>query len=141
MNWVSPCTIKSDDLEMQATVASILLSEGPNNVGLLLSPLFSYKRGGVLQEELKVFNLLQRKNLNMDRSFALLYKDKPDFRDARPASYSGRVVLSNVTKEADTPYKTSRLFQASLGLIIASLDDHCTAAATWQHGNMACLRS
>ena len=111
MNWVAPCTIKSEDLDLQSTVASVLLSAGPSNIGVLLTPLFSYKRGGVLQEEMKVYNLLIKKDLNMDRSFSLLYKDKPDPRDTRPASYSGRLVLANHIKDSDTAYKGSKLFQ------------------------------
>lgn len=111
MNWVAPCTIKASDLELQATVASVLLGGCPSNVGLLLTPLFAYKPGGVLKEELNALGLLQKKNLNMDRCFALLFRDKPDARDNRPASYNGRLVLSSCVKENESAYRTSRLFQ------------------------------
>ena len=111
MNWVAPCTIKASDLELQATVTSVLLGGWPTNIGLLLTPLFAYEPGGVLKEELSVLGLLQKKGLNMDRCFALLFRDKPDARDNRPASYNGRLVLSSCIKETDSAYRTSRLFQ------------------------------
>lgn len=113
MNWVAPCTIKSDDLELQASTASVLLSQGDAAIGLMLCPLFSYRRGGVLQEELKIYNMLTKKNLNVDKSFSLLYKaeSRSDARDARPASYSGRLVMANHVKESDNLFRGSRIFQ------------------------------
>ena len=113
MNWVAPCTIKAEDFEMQASVASVLLAQGGATIGLMLSPLFSYKRGGVLQEELKIYNKLTNKNLNVDKSFTLLYKaeSRADARDCRPASYSGRVVLANHVKDSESLFRGSRIFQ------------------------------
>ena len=113
MNWVAPCTIKSDDFELQTSVASVLIAQGESNIGLMLCPLFSYKRGGVLQEELRIYNALTKRNLNIDKSFSLLYKAdaKTDSRDSRPASYSGRVVVASHVKEGDSAYRGSRLFQ------------------------------
>ena len=113
MNWVAPCTIKEHDFELQASVASVLLAQGDATIGLMLSPLFSYKRGGIIQEELKVYHTLTKKNLNVDKSFSLLYKaeSRSDARDARPASYSGRVVLASHVKESDSLFRGSRIFQ------------------------------
>ena len=113
MNWVAPCTIKADDLELQASTASVLLAQGASAIGLMLCPLFSYRRGGVLQEELKIYNMLTNKNLNADQSFSLLYKaeSRSDARDARPASYSGRLVMGSHTRESDSLFKGSRIWQ------------------------------
>ena len=47
----------------------VILAGGMLNIGVLISPLFSHKRGGVLQEVLKVYNILMKKGLCMDRSF------------------------------------------------------------------------
>jgi hypothetical protein len=112
MNWVAPCTIKAEDFEIQASVASVLLAQGGTTIGLMLSPLFSYKRGGVLQEELKIYNKLTNKNMNVDKSFSLLYKaeSRVDSRDCRPASYSGRVVLASHVKDNESLFRGSRIF-------------------------------
>jgi hypothetical protein len=56
---------------------------------------------------------LTNKNLNVDKSFTLLYKteSRGDARDGRPASYSGRVVLASHIKDNDSVFRGSRLFQ------------------------------
>ena len=47
INWVAPSTTPGTVQSMQATVAGNLLHQNGRNIGLLLSPLYSYKRGGL----------------------------------------------------------------------------------------------
>ena len=51
LNWIAPSTLKQKTKVSHVDIASILLNEHPNNIGISLEPMFAYKKGGVWQAQ------------------------------------------------------------------------------------------
>lgn len=83
LNMISPCTLSAAFQEVVLATAGACIHENSDNIGILLSPMFSYKRGGVWQAESNVITRLVNKGLNLDRTFSLLFAAKCDPREAR----------------------------------------------------------
>ena len=81
LNWSAPSMVTSGGMETQSDVASCLLHESSQNIGLLLSPMFAYKKGGVWTAEKQAMNMLADKALLLERSWSLLFAEQ---RDKRP---------------------------------------------------------
>ena len=82
----------------------------PHNIGILLCPMFCYKRGGLWLLEHQCYKLLVNKSINLDIPWALMYQSKCDERERRPLFYNGKFMLAHHTKPQDTLWRTSRLF-------------------------------
>ena len=90
LNWVAPSTLKTEDMELHANMASWILSSNVNSMVLTLMPQFTYRRGQLWVQDAMVQKLLSTRPLNMDKKFALQFKERPDCRDTRPLLYDGR---------------------------------------------------
>lgn len=110
LNWIAPSTISSKGMAQHADIISILIHQSVQGVGLMLSPMFSYKKGGLWALEKHALNILQEKALVVDRSWSLIFSEQVDKRDSRPLQYKGRVL--EPPTETSTPYwwKNSKLF-------------------------------
>ena len=85
INLVAPSTMKEKFIETALSAAAILSNEGPNNPMIMLTPMFSYKRGQIFMQEKALLDRVLQKGLVCDKSFSLLFKQKCDAREA-PAS-------------------------------------------------------
>lgn len=94
---------------MQGEIASVLLNQSPTNVGVLLDPMFAYKKGGVWLAEKEMHDLLTGKSLVLDRTWTLLFDAKKDIRDNRPLAYRGRILESAGAVEK-SPWRHTKLF-------------------------------
>ncbi len=109
LNWSAPSTIKKEHRVMQAEIASVLVNHSPSNVGILLDPMFAYKKGGVWLAEKEAHDLLTAKSLVLDRTWSLLFEAKKDVRDNRPLAYRGRI-LEGATTAEKSPWMQTRLY-------------------------------
>ena len=75
---------------MQSEVAAHLLHQSSQNLGLMLAPMFSYKKSGVWPLEKHALSMLADRSLCVDKSWSLLFTEQRDKRDARPLQYRGR---------------------------------------------------
>jgi hypothetical protein len=89
---------------------SQILNGNHKNIGLLLSPLYGYKAGNLWLLDHQCQKMLTQKSCNVDRTFALVYKEKCDSRDHRPCMYPGRFVTAASATDTDKTWKNSRLF-------------------------------
>lgn len=110
VNWVSPCMIRSEHLEHQATWISQVLSANPNSIAPILFPQFSYKKGQLYLSERLVVDLLSRRAINFDTKWAIIFSSRPDARDGRPLLYDGRVGLPHQT-DSNYIFKDSTLLR------------------------------
>lgn len=88
---------------------SQVLNGNHKNIGLLLSPLYGYKAGALWLLDHQCQKTLTQKSCNVDRTFALVYKEKCDPRDHRPCMYPGRFVTAASVTDAQKTWKNSRL--------------------------------
>ena len=58
VNWVAPSTVSSTVMEGQTQCVANVLAQCDRNVGVLLTPLFSYKKNTVWQLEHQVLKAL-----------------------------------------------------------------------------------
>ena len=58
-----------------------LVHQSELNPGVMLTPMFAYKRGQVWSQESACLNKVVTKGVLCDRSFGLLFKDKCDQRE------------------------------------------------------------
>ena len=81
------------------------------NVGLCVGPVFTYKKGQLwIQDQGLTKALAQVGNLNVDRTFSILSKDKTDLCGQRPMVYPGRL-LAQAGNDGTERWKRSRLLQ------------------------------
>ena len=99
-NMISPCTIKDTTQEVILGASSALTHKGPDNLGLLLCPVFAYKRGGVWQAENHIVSRLVNKGLHLDRSFSVIFKGRADPREADFCRSVRREALSRAQRHA-----------------------------------------
>jgi hypothetical protein len=114
LNWVAPSTSSSDVQEKQAGLVSQCLHMNNNNVGIILTPMHSYKRGSLWMLEHACQKALVQRNLSIDRTFGLQFKEKVDMRDKRPLLFAGRFALAAHVREHETPWRTSEFFAECL---------------------------
>ena len=105
VNWVAPCTLKSEDLELQANLIALIAGNNDKNIAIIINPQFCYTRGSLYLSEAMVTNLLASRALNFDHKWGLPFAAKADSRDRRPLLYDGRVVVPNGTKEGEFFWK------------------------------------
>ena len=109
VNWVAPSTIHNDQLELQASIVSLLTNGSVSNIVPILFPQFSYKKGQLYIVEQMVFNMLAHRAVNVDAKFGLVFEEKPDQRDARRLIYDGRVAVPSGCSEASYVWKDCQL--------------------------------
>jgi len=95
LNWVSQTSIKVAARTAQALLMSCVISASPRNTGLVLMPLFTYKKGQLWMLEQAATKTLATSSMNVDRSFVLHFGTRVDARDTRPLIYPGRVHVPN----------------------------------------------
>ena len=91
------------------------------NMGLMLTPMHCYKKGGLWILDHQCQKALVNRSCNIDRGFGIQFKDKSDTRDKRPLLYHGRFVLAAHIKEHETPWKHSLLYNDCLTAPAAQL--------------------
>ena len=111
LNWIAPSTIPSKAQSQYTDVLSVLIHQSAQGVGLMLCPMFTYKKGGLWALEKQALNVLQEKALVVDRSWSLIFSEQVDKRDSRPLQYRGRV-LEPPTSDTATPcwWRNSKIF-------------------------------
>ena len=92
LNWSAPATQSDKAQEAQGTVFAQLVGQSPENIGLLLCPVFHYKRNQIFSLEHCMVKGLASRGVEVDCQASLIYKDKTDLRDGRPLVYPLRVV-------------------------------------------------
>ena len=96
VNWASPSMIQSSQQQAQIQILSYILKEGEDNIALSINPVFSYKKGQVwMMEHMLMKSCAMAGSMNVDMSFALNFKGKPDFRDKRPLMCPGRILTQS----------------------------------------------
>ena len=105
LNWTAPSLIKTDIQDSQVNVMQWALNENLQSCGLVLYPVFAYRRGTLHMEESRTSKLLTCGNHNIDVQFSLLFAEASDSRDLRPLNYPGRFVLPSVLTDLNkTPW-------------------------------------
>lgn len=99
LNMVSPCMLSAPAMDLIYKITSTCVNSAPDNVGVILSPLFVYKKGDLWNTERSVLSKLVEKNLVIDKSWSLLFSKKPDSREARPLIYKGRLIEPGVASK------------------------------------------
>ena len=49
LNWLAPCCLNSDQLNVQANMAAYVANQDTDNIVAVLLPQFSYKKGQLLE--------------------------------------------------------------------------------------------
>jgi hypothetical protein len=96
-------------LELQGSLMGYICNERDHNIGVMMSPLFVYRRGHLWMQEQQLQKLLASKNINWDKGFSLLFKERLDARDLRPLTYPGRLVHASHVKDSEWFWRTSKL--------------------------------
>ena len=93
-NW-SASVSKAQAQKNQASVMGACINDSgcPLNVGLLLQPAMSSKRGSLWKEEEAARKVLANANLNMDTCFCIVFDSKVDLREMRPGVFLVTVTL------------------------------------------------
>ena len=89
LNWTAPSLIKADIQDKQINVMQWALNDNLESCGLVLYPVFAYRRGTLHIEESRTTTLLTAGNHNIDVQFSLLFQESCDARDLRPLNYPG----------------------------------------------------
>ena len=76
LNWVAPSILSSQDLDVQSSLLSMIMSANDKSMGLVMMPQFTYKKGQLFMVENMVRQLLSSRALNFDTKFALNFKEK-----------------------------------------------------------------
>lgn len=88
-NW-SASVSKAQPQKHQASVMGTCINDSaaPLNMGLMLQPAMSSKRGSLWKEEEAARKILANSNLNMDTCFCIVFDSKVDLREMRPGDFS-----------------------------------------------------
>ena len=111
LNWAAPSSITAQTMQVQANAIGCLLNEGTQNIALMLSPMHSYKKGGVWAAERNAVNLLADKALVLDRSWSLIFAEQRDKRDSRPLQFKGRVVEPPNVDPSRSWWRNTKIFR------------------------------
>lgn len=93
MNMSAPCVLSKDSQANQMSVLRYALSDSMDSCGVVLMPAFSYQRGKLYLEELKLMKELGDGSCNLDTSFVIPMTDQVDTRDERPMAVTARLVF------------------------------------------------
>ncbi len=130
LNWCAPCTISSESMQLQSQVLSHVHHMQEGNIGLVLSPCFTYKYGSLWSTEESCMRLLSKGNVTFDNSFSLLFEKKVDERDSRPLAYHGRIVMNKKSCWKDSQLVTKAFTEPAQQLaakdmsLVEDLSDH-----------------
>ena len=87
LNWATPGVYRSKVLKWQKEVLGQGLQHLPGAIGVLVSPVYFYKKGNLWACEQAHLQMLSTENINTDRMATMLFKSRSDERDSRrPAS-------------------------------------------------------
>ena len=111
VNWVAPCSINSQALDLQANLIGMLAGANEKNIMPVLLPQFAYKKGQLYLTEQMVTNLLATRGLNFDHKFGLLFADRVDSRDNRLLIYDGRIVVPFGCKDDEYYFRNCELMK------------------------------
>ena len=100
LNWSAPAAHSQNSQTAESTLFCQLVAEQPQNVGLLLSPVFHYKVHQRHALEHFLLKSLSSRGVDVDFQAALCFKDRKDVRDQRPLLYPLRVVRPYVEAAA-----------------------------------------
>ena len=92
LNWSAPASHSQSSQEAEATCFCHLVAEQPQNLGILLSPVFHYKVHQKHALEHFLLKALSSKGVDVDTPAALMFRDRKDSRDQRPLLYPLRIV-------------------------------------------------
>ena len=94
LNWASTSSISSKLQEAQARALAATLHKGKYNVGLVVMPMWSHKKGQLFRLEALILEKLASLGLNVDQKFSITFQERSDQRDDRQLSAGCRVVTS-----------------------------------------------
>ena len=89
VNWVSPSSVSGTIQNAQKNFIARSLVLGDSNMGVMLQPLFVYKKNTLWMQEHQIMKGLFERDVHVDKSFGLVFDKKMDSRDVRPLMYPG----------------------------------------------------
>jgi hypothetical protein len=111
-NFIAPCTIATAINDSQFGIFSTALHHGPNNLGLILMPAFTYKSGQLYLLEHQIQKVLSMRQISLDMAFGLIFEKKSDARDDRPCILNGRIAVTSTTDMHKSAWRHSSLVMA-----------------------------
>ena len=95
LQWQSPSLVPANLQKIQSQLLGQIVNctSETQNMGLVLTPQFCYKKGGLFRLEADLLQKLANANLNLDRGFAIPLCNRSDERDTRPMQYMGKFTL------------------------------------------------
>ena len=95
LQWQSPSLVSAKLQNIQSQLLGQIVNCDPEsqNIGLVLTPQFCYKKGGLFRLEADLLQKLANANLNLDRGFSIPLCNRSDERDSRPMQYMGKFTL------------------------------------------------
>ena len=101
MNWAAPAAHTQSQQEAESGCFCRLVAEQPQNLGLLLSPVFHYKIHQRRALEHFLLRSISGKGVDVEFQAALTFRDRKDSRDTRALLYPLRVVRPFVEADPD----------------------------------------
>ena len=111
LNWSAPCVSPHGAQEAQRNMITALAHESPENLGIVLCPVFHYKKSQLFMLEQTMVRSLAGQQVDVDTMFALMFKERLDMRDNRPLLYPGRLVRSQGQKDSDSIWRNTPIMQ------------------------------
>lgn len=109
VNWAAPSLVPAQQQTAQFHLLNFLVADSETNIGLSISPVFSYKKGMVwMLDHALMKSISECGGASLDKTYHVLFKDKGDQRDQRPMVYSGRVITMS-GKDGGDVWKKSKL--------------------------------
>ncbi|CAJ1447674.1 unnamed protein product [Effrenium voratum] len=113
LNWSAPAVHSQLAQESQAACFAQTVTESPYNLGVLLCPVFHYKKHQMHMLEHCLLKSLACRGVDVDFQANLMFKDRKDIRDCRPLVYPIRVVRPYIEAmqsddEAEDDQRTTR---------------------------------
>ena len=110
LNWSAPSSIPATLWDKQSQVFTWVLHENIQSCGAAVLPVYAGGKGKLHLEETKALSALSQGSHNCDMSFAILFKDQADSRDARPMVYPGKIVFpAPLVDFSKNPFHACRL--------------------------------
>ena len=113
LNWSAPAVHSQLAQEAQACCFAHTVSESFCNLGVLLCPVFHYKKHQMHVLEHFLLKSLACRGVDVDLQASLMFKDRKDSRDTRPLVYPIRIIRPYIEAvqsddEAEDDQRTSR---------------------------------
>lgn len=89
-------------MSLQADFMAGVVKDGPNNLGMLIMPQWTYHKGQLALLEQQALQMITERRISADNKFALPFAEASvtDQRDGRPLFYDGRVLVpANLKKD------------------------------------------